>query len=91
MNYKTVNILVIFYLIFIFVAYALTNNQPFNFLFYNLFDGSINFISEAKIQKIEKYLHLLDINFLYFIPIFPLIIYSLFIIFNLKKNFFSKK
>ena len=90
MNYKTVNILVIFYLIFILVVYATTNNQPFNFLYYNLFDGSINFISEAKIQKIEKYLHLLDINFLYFVPIFPLIIYSLFIIFNLNKIFFPK-
>ena len=90
MNYKTVNILVIFYLIFILVVYASTNNQPFNFLFYNLFDGSINFISEVQIQKIEKYLHLLDINFLYFVPIFPLIIYSLFIIFNLNKIFFPK-
>lgn len=91
MNYKNLNILIISYIILILLAYKLTNYQIFNFLFYNIFDGSLNFVPKNLVPKIEKYLPLLDRDFLFFIPIVPLIIYSLNIIFNFNKIIFPNK
>ena len=91
MNYKNLNILVISYIIFILLAYKLTNYQFFNFLFYNILDGALNFVPKNLVLKLEKYLLLLDKDFLFFVPIVPLIIYSLNIIFNFNKIIFPNK
>ena len=54
MNLKKLNIFIIFYIVFILIAYKLTDFKLFNFLYYNIFDGSLNFIPEIGITK-EKW------------------------------------
>ena len=91
MNFRIINIFVIFYLTLILLAYQLTNYQLFEYLFYNFFDGSLDFLPEDKSSKVKNYLPLLDEDFLFFVPIIPLIIYSINIIFNFNKIVFPNK
>ena len=91
MNFRIINIFVIFYLTLILLAYQLTNYQLFEYLFYNFFDGSLDFLPEDKSSKVKNYLPLLDEDFLFFVPIIPLIIYSINIIFNFNKIIFPNK
>lgn len=91
MNFKIINIFVFFYLTLILLAYQLTNYQLFDYLFYNFFDGSLDFLPEDKASKVKNYLPLLDDDFLFFVPIIPLIIYSINIIFNFNKIIFPNK
>ena len=88
MNFRIINIFVFFYLTLILLAYQLTNYQLFDYLFYNFFDGSLDFFPEDKASKVKNYLPLLDDDFLFFVPIIPLIIYSINIIFNFNKIIF---
>ena len=91
MNLKKLNIFIIFYIVFILIAYKLTDFKLFNFLYYNIFDGSLNFIPESQNIKIKKYLYALDIDFLFFVPILPLLLYSFAIVLNFNKILFPKK
>lgn len=91
MNFRIINIFVFFYLTLILLAYQLTNYQLFDYLFYNFFDGSLDFLPEDKASKVKNYLPLLDDDFLFFVPIIPLIIYSINIIFNFNKIIFPNK
>ena len=91
MNFRIINIFVFFYLTLILLAYQLTNYQLFDYLFYNFFDGSLDFLLEDKASKVKNYLPLLDDDFLFFVPIIPLIIYSINIIFNFNKIIFPNK
>ena len=54
MNLKKLNIFIIFYIVFILIAYKLTDFKLFNFLYYNIFDGSFNFIPESQNIKIKN-------------------------------------
>ena len=91
MNFRIINIFVISYLAFVLLAYQLSNYQLFEYLFYNLFDGSLDFLPEDKASKVKNYLPILDDDFLFFVPIIPLIIYSINIIFNFNKIIFPNK
>ena len=91
MNFRIINIFVIFYLALVLLAYQLSNYQLFEYLFYNLFDGSLDFLPEDKASKVKNYLPILDDDFLFFVPIVPLIIYSINIIFNFNKIIFPNK
>ena len=91
MKFKVINIFVIFYLISILLAYQFTNYQIFDYLFYNIFDGSLDFLPEDKASKVKNYLPILDEDFLFFVPIIPLIIYSINIIFNFNKIIFPNE
>ena len=82
---KTINQFIIFYVILILVLYFSTDYKPFYYLYYDFFSGNLSFIPASKIEKVERYISLLDVKCLYFIPIFPLIIYSFFIIKNFSK------
>ena len=87
---KTIHQLVIFYVVSILIFYFSLDYKPFHYLYYDFFNANLTFVPEGKIEKVERYINLLDIKFFYFVPIFPLIIYSFFIILNFNKIIIPK-
>ena len=78
------------YFFFSLIFYFITETKPINFIFEKIFNSDISFLMEKKTETIEKYINLLNDQYFYFLPTFPLFIIVLFSIIYSKKILFAK-
>ena len=79
------NILVLVYISTLSIFYFFHKGLPFQYLFLEVFNEDLSFIIKNKPEKVYQYIVSFDKNFFYFLPIVPLFIYILILIFRFKE------
>tara|TARA_B100000795_G_scaffold224725_1_gene180223 strand:- start:645 stop:3005 length:2361 start_codon:yes stop_codon:yes gene_type:complete len=83
------NILVLVYISTLSIFYFFHKGLPFQYLFLEVFNEDLSFIIKNKPEKVYQYIVSFDKNFFYFLPIVPLFIYILILIFRFKEIILS--
>lgn len=86
---KHINFFILLYAVLLIALYNISNANPINYLFTEIFKEDISFLIKNKPEKIMQYIILFDKSFFYFIPIVPLFIYILFGIYKFKNLILS--